>query len=107
MRVGDVSRRRRSADPPRQRYYGLYRQIRYAARMGGCKTDILTILRKKEVVMVRAIFTPYWGMGYQVTTPQGVVGIATEEATRIMLGNQYKGANTPQEGNIDEKYLPA
>jgi hypothetical protein len=33
MRIGDVSRPRRSSDPIRQRWYARYRAIRFARRM--------------------------------------------------------------------------
>jgi hypothetical protein len=34
MKTGDVSRRRRVADPARQRWYALHRCARFARRMG-------------------------------------------------------------------------
>jgi hypothetical protein len=33
MKIGDVSRRRRFADPARQRWYALYRCVRFSRRM--------------------------------------------------------------------------
>jgi hypothetical protein len=33
MRIGDVSRQRRFADPARQRWYAYYRAVRFALRM--------------------------------------------------------------------------
>jgi hypothetical protein len=33
IKVGDVSRRRRLADPARQRWYAHYRAVRFARRM--------------------------------------------------------------------------
>jgi len=35
MKIGDVSRRRRFADPARQRWYALYRCVRFSRRMIG------------------------------------------------------------------------
>lgn len=34
MRIGDVSRQRRFADPVRQRWYAHHRALRFARRMG-------------------------------------------------------------------------
>jgi hypothetical protein len=34
MKVGDVSRQRRFADPVRQRWYAYHRAVRFAVRMG-------------------------------------------------------------------------
>ena len=33
MKIGDVSRRRRLADPARRRWYAQYRAVRFARRM--------------------------------------------------------------------------
>jgi hypothetical protein len=35
MKVGDVSRSRRFADPVRQRWYAYHRSVRFASRMRG------------------------------------------------------------------------
>ena len=34
MKIGDVSRSRRFADPARQRWYAYHRAVRFAVRMG-------------------------------------------------------------------------
>ncbi len=42
MRVGDVSRRRRTAGPARQRWYALHRSVRFARRMGWLAATVAT-----------------------------------------------------------------
>ena len=44
MKIGDVSRPRRFADPARQRWYAHHRAVRFAMRMrqaAGCQGNVL------------------------------------------------------------------
>ena len=45
MKTGDVSRRRRFADPARMRWYAHYRAVRFSRRLTACE------LRKRRYVL--------------------------------------------------------
>jgi hypothetical protein len=50
MKIGDVSRQRRFADPARQRWYAHHRAVRFALRMrqaaAGCHGNVLALSAK-------------------------------------------------------------
>jgi hypothetical protein len=46
MKIGDVSRQRRFADPARQRWYAHHRAIRFAARMTGQRPEQVVVRMK-------------------------------------------------------------
>jgi hypothetical protein len=43
MKIGDVSRRRRFADPARLRWYAYHRAVRFSRRMMRCQPAVLIV----------------------------------------------------------------